>query len=194
MSLGRLICPEGHVSSLNKPNPTWIILEVQCNHNNQSTKKLCPCIMGILYSEPSGSIFWLHISQGMKLISIGFNITFHMPTYCWAPQCIEKSIVKSLLKHKQRKRDTEFIREDHLFDHFDGLVQDCNNSSALAMELLQSWGKPSIYGLIMPHKESSNFGTVMWIIYMLIWVLCDVYVPCCFPIMEINTKTTLMNL
>ena len=33
----------------------------------------------------------------------------------------------------------------NLFDqHFDGLVQDCSNSSALAMELLQSCTKPSI--------------------------------------------------
>ena len=28
--------------------------------------------------------------------------------------------------------------------HIDGLVQDCSNSTALAMELLQSWTKPSI--------------------------------------------------
>ena len=28
--------------------------------------------------------------------------------------------------------------------HIDGLVQDCSNSSALAMELLQSCTKPSI--------------------------------------------------
>ena len=32
--------------------------------------------------------------------------------------------------------------------HFDGLVQDCSNSSALAMELLQSSTKPTIYILI----------------------------------------------
>ena len=29
--------------------------------------------------------------------------------------------------------------------HTDGLVQDCSNSSALAVELLQSYTKPSIY-------------------------------------------------
>ena len=29
--------------------------------------------------------------------------------------------------------------------HIDGLVQNCNNYSALAMELLQSCTKPSIY-------------------------------------------------
>ena len=29
--------------------------------------------------------------------------------------------------------------------HIDGLAQDCSNSSALAMELLQSCAKPSIY-------------------------------------------------
>ena len=31
------------------------------------------------------------------------------------------------------------------FQHFDGLVQDCSNSSALAMELLQSCTKASIW-------------------------------------------------
>ena len=30
----------------------------------------------------------------------------------------------------------------YVMDHFDGLVQDCSNSSALAMELLQSYTKP----------------------------------------------------
>ena len=29
-------------------------------------------------------------------------------------------------------------------EYIDGLVQDCSNSSALAMELLQSYTKPSI--------------------------------------------------
>ena len=32
----------------------------------------------------------------------------------------------------------------------DGLVQDCNNSSALAMELLQSCTKPSVYSTNLP--------------------------------------------
>ena len=32
---------------------------------------------------------------------------------------------------------------------FDGLVQDCSNSSALAMELLQSCTKPSKYHLLL---------------------------------------------
>ena len=32
----------------------------------------------------------------------------------------------------------------HSSHHINGLVQDCSNSSALAMELLQSWTKPSI--------------------------------------------------
>ena len=36
--------------------------------------------------------------------------------------------------------------------HVDGLVQDCSNSSALAMELLQSCTKPSMYG----------FGWITW--------------------------------
>ena len=36
--------------------------------------------------------------------------------------------------------------------NFDGLVQDRSNSCALAMELLQSYTKPSIYNL--------HFGTI----------------------------------
>ena len=37
--------------------------------------------------------------------------------------------------------------------YIDGLVQDCSNSSALAMELLQSCTKPSIYTLITLDKR-----------------------------------------
>ena len=36
-----------------------------------------------------------------------------------------------------------------LIGHIDGLVQDCSNSSALAMELLQSCTKPSIYSPLL---------------------------------------------
>ena len=34
-----------------------------------------------------------------------------------------------------------------IYAYIDGLVQDCSNSSALAMELLQSCTKPSIYAI-----------------------------------------------
>ena len=36
-------------------------------------------------------------------------------------------------------------------DYIDGLVQDCSNSSALAVELLQSCAKPSIYSDVGEH-------------------------------------------
>ena len=36
--------------------------------------------------------------------------------------------------------------------YIDGLVQDCSNSSALAMELLQSCTKPSIWNLFVLHE------------------------------------------
>ena len=43
-----------------------------------------------------------------------------------------------------------FIREVKLsIRHFDGLVQDYSNSSALAMELLQSCTKPSIWCIVL---------------------------------------------
>ena len=41
----------------------------------------------------------------------------------------------------------------HLEDYIDGLVQDCCNSSALAMELLQSYTKLSIFSdEFLPYK------------------------------------------
>ena len=38
----------------------------------------------------------------------------------------------------------------------DGLVQDCSNCNALAMELLQSYTKPSIFGLILLQGDYSH--------------------------------------
>ena len=37
--------------------------------------------------------------------------------------------------------------------YIDGLVQDCSNSSALAMELLQSYTKPSTWTYAFPSKQ-----------------------------------------
>ena len=36
-----------------------------------------------------------------------------------------------------------------IIDSIDGLVEDCDNSSALVMELLQSCAKPSLYGTVL---------------------------------------------
>ena len=41
----------------------------------------------------------------------------------------------------------------HYFWRFDGLAQDYSNSSALAVELLQSCAKPSTYWLIIPWRR-----------------------------------------
>ena len=42
-------------------------------------------------------------------------------------------------------------------DNTDGLVQDCSNSSALAMELLQFYTKPSIYHHDYRHGLALNW-------------------------------------
>ena len=44
------------------------------------------------------------------------------------------------------KMDVIFKCNDSLQTHIDGLVQDCSNSGALAMGLMQFCAKPSIYG------------------------------------------------
>ena len=41
-------------------------------------------------------------------------------------------------------------------DDIDGLVQDCSNSSALAMELLHSYTKPSIYYICYLHQSKMH--------------------------------------
>ena len=48
-------------------------------------------------------------------------------------------------------------RPHTLWDYFDGLVQDCSNSSALAMELLQFCTKLLIYSL-RPGSVSLNLA------------------------------------
>ena len=44
-------------------------------------------------------------------------------------------------------------------NQFDGLAQDCNNSSALAMELLQSFTKPSTYELMQLMNITSSLDS-----------------------------------
>ena len=51
-----------------------------------------------------------------------------------------RHIVKMYFKHKV-SIPTAYIH------HIDGWAQDCSNSSALAMELLQSCAKPSMYDI-----------------------------------------------
>ena len=48
---------------------------------------------------------------------------------------------------------TDILGQLSLHSHIDGLVQDCSNSSALAMELLQSCTKPSTYSLRSTYQE-----------------------------------------
>ena len=57
----------------------------------------------------------------------------------------------------------------NLFDqHFDGLVQDCSNSSALAMELLQSCTKPSILLTLKTFINEKNH-----------WWRYELFAKCC---------------
>ena len=56
--------------------------------------------------------------------------------------------------------------EENMFQYFDGLVQDCSNSSALAMELLQWSTEPSICA--MKARSSSNTAILIIISTVLI--------------------------
>ena len=49
-----------------------------------------------------------------------------------------------------------------VYEYIDGLVQDCSNSSALAMELLQSCTKPLIYGSITKQNVGDTQQQQNW--------------------------------
>ena len=45
----------------------------------------------------------------------------------------------------------------HVIKHIDGLVEDCTNSIANALVLLQSYIKPSIYDLLYGHLDENTY-------------------------------------
>ena len=51
----------------------------------------------------------------------------------------------TMLAHYTLHGSALFCNSLHFHVYVDGLVQGCGNSSALAMELLQSWTRPSMY-------------------------------------------------
>ena len=65
-------------------------------------------------------------------------------------KCATFTILRVQLLHRGWVSDRNY---ETLWYHIDGLVQDCSNSSALAMELLQSCTKPSIY-----YRNSQGLG------------------------------------
>ena len=58
---------------------------------------------------------------------------------------VQSMRVLTMLAHYILRGSVLFCNSLHFHEHVDGLVQDCGNSSALAMELLQSCTKQSIY-------------------------------------------------
>ena len=78
----------------------------------------------------------LYIESGTRYVSWDVNIK------CWVAgensPCWRQDICRPGIS-------------DEFTCHIDGLVQDCSNSNALAMELLQSYTKPSIYERSIGH-------------------------------------------
>ena len=58
---------------------------------------------------------------------------------------VQSMRVLTMLAHYILRGSVLFCNSLHFHEHVDGSVQDCGNSSALAMELLQSCTKQSIY-------------------------------------------------
>ena len=106
-----------------------------------------PAINSVLSLNKTYYWLWVaHVTlQNLSLTSLqhcGNPVWLYGPTNCpgsakplspvfqtpWTPNILLQVAVSEVLGHA----------------HFDGLVQDCSNSSALTMELLQSCTKPSI--------------------------------------------------
>ena len=72
-----------------------------------------------------------------------FQAKYFMSIFYFVPSCVDQLL------------DTDI----GIHHHFDGLVQACSHSNALAMELLQSCTKPSIYD-----KEKTNAVRISYLI------------------------------
>ena len=66
-------------------------------------------------------------------------------------------LLKKLLFSANRGKEIYFL--------IDSLEQDCSNSSALAMGLLQSCAKPSIWYLLLPNTEVTCIGKLIFNAY-----------------------------
>ena len=83
-----------------------------------------------IYRHTDISPIYTNYSPGGQLLSGWYTISYR----CGHIWCINHIVIYGMQCENQ-----------YMYTHIDGLVQDCSNSSALAMELLQSCTKPSIY-------------------------------------------------
>ena len=87
-------------------------------------------------AEQSFDIPILSIDISNKDAFLGFSITATVFTVSWGLSLWRSSTCWNVCRIWL-----------FMYTYIDGLVQDCSNSSALAMELLQSCTKPSLYAL-----------------------------------------------
>ena len=73
---------------------------------------------------------------------------------CWAPMACWAQTWHRIMSYKGHTLGKIWVP-----NHVDGLLQDCSNSSASAMELLQSCAKPSIcpWDTILQRKKNNNW-------------------------------------
>ena len=77
-------------------------------------------------------------------------------------------------------------------DYFDGLVQGCCNSSALAMELLRSWTKPSFEVWYPPISPGASFywhGLTLIPAWISNYIHYKVWDESIFPFPKFNSST-----
>ena len=125
----------------------------------------------ILQTTFSNAFLWLNIIEfSLNFVPKGLNLhklsLVHVMAWSLTgdkplpepviPQLNNTYMPPSLIELKKRKRPQEIIRTMNWVHNswyvmysvgcnFDGLVQNCSNSSALTMELLQSCTKPSFF-------------------------------------------------
>ena len=98
----------------------------------------------------------------------------HQQTWCWPKkgnvsfleleELIPSSTIitcSNITKYSHTLTKTDHTPDLKLTQDIDGLVRDCSNSSALAMELLQSCAKPLIYSIPQPYGQAVK--SLLWV-------------------------------
>ena len=132
----------------------------------------------IFYSYISVFTYIIFIDLYKSALLIVVSISTNMNTVCLYCDLLITSTLETFHLYQMTK----------CTHHVDGLVQDWSNSSALAMELLQSWAEPSMHVFLGLYctvlcvmntlKTLSTFLAVyVQIISRLAWVIWDVIRP-----------------
>ena len=100
-----------------------------------------------------------------------------MPSGKWQPSCLSLNVLRTVVMTQNSVYQISPRNKIVVTLHINGLVQDCSNSSALAMELLQSCTKPSTWFLLFMCLATSHYlkpcrsASIRFLIVIKYWLI-----------------------